>query len=119
MKPSGPKLLLHLEGLVVFAAACALYRQLSASWLTFALLFLAPDLSMLGYFLGKKNGALAYNSVHTYLGPFLLGADIYFANQPALIPICVIWVAHIGLDRLIGYGLKYETDFKDTHLRRV
>lgn len=119
MKTSGPKILLHLEGLVVFVAACALYRQLGASWVTFAILFLAPDISMLGYLLGKRQGALAYNTVHTYLGPFLLGTAVYFTNQPALIPICVIWVAHIGLDRLIGYGLKYETDFKDTHLRRV
>jgi hypothetical protein len=119
MKISGPRILLHLEGLAVSIAACALYRQLGASWITFAILFLAPDISMLGYLLGKRNGALAYNSVHTYLGPFLLGTSAFLANQPTLLPICLIWIAHIGLDRAIGYGLKYESEFKDTHLGRV
>ncbi len=119
VKLSGPKILLHVEGLVVLVTACAVYRVLGASWTKFAVLFLAPDLFMLGYFFGKKTGARFYNSVHTYVGPFLLGLVGYLANQPALFPFCVIWTAHIGFDRLLGYGLKYESDFKDTHLRRV
>jgi Domain of unknown function (DUF4260) len=119
MKPSGPKILLHVEGLVVLVAACAVYRELGASWTKFAVFFLAPDLFMFGYVFGKKIGALFYNSVHTYLGPFLLGLIGYFANQPVLFPLCAIWTAHIGFDRLLGYGLKYESDFKDTHLHRV
>jgi Domain of unknown function (DUF4260) len=116
---SGPKILLHLEGLVVLVAACVLYREFGASWIKFAVFFLAPDLFMLGYVFGKKTGALFYNSVHTYIGPFLLGSAGYLANQPALFPFCAIWTAHIGFDRLLGYGLKYESDFKDTHLHRV
>jgi hypothetical protein len=119
MKPSVPKLLLHLEGLVVLVAACVLYRELGASWIKFAVLFLTPDLLMFGYLFGRKTGARCYNTVHTYIGPILLGLVAYLTSHPALIPYCVIWVAHIGLDRLVGYGLKYESDFKDTHLSRV
>lgn len=119
MKVSGPKIILHIEGLVVLLAAITFYRHLGASWMTFAVLFLAPDLFMLGYLFGTKIGALAYNSAHTYIGPFLLWAIAYFSAQPSLIPVCLIWIAHIGFDRLLGYGLKYATDFKDTHLNRV
>jgi len=119
MKISEPRILLHLEGAVVLTLACILYRDLASSWLMFAALFLAPDISMLGYLFGKKAGAHAYNSVHTYLGPFFLWAIVYLAHRPAFLPFCLIWIAHIGFDRLLGYGLKYPTDFKDTHLARV
>jgi hypothetical protein len=119
MKLSGPKILLHIEGLVVLVAAGALYRELGASWVWFAVLFLAPDLFMFGYLFGKKIGARVYNIAHTYVAPFLLWWIVYFANQPSMYPICLIWVAHIGFDRFLGYGLKYDTDFKDTHLHRV
>lgn len=119
MKASGPKLVLHAEGLGVLMAACVAYHKLGASWIEFAVLFLAPDISMIGYFFGKKLGAFSYNVAHTYLVPFLLGFIAYVANLPVLAPIAVIWIAHIGFDRLLGYGLKYETHFKDTHLGRV
>jgi len=119
MKISGPKLLLHVEGLVVTIAACFLYREFGLSWWEFAALFLAPDLAMLGYVAGTKSGSLAYNTAHTYAAPFLLWALGEFAAWPVLFPICLIWIAHIGFDRLLGYGLKYETAFKDTHLSRV
>jgi hypothetical protein len=81
--------------------------------------FLVPEVSKVGYFFGKKIGALFYNSAHTYLIPFLLGLVVYFADLQSVTPIAMIWIAHIGFDRLLGYGLKYETDFKDTHLSRV
>jgi hypothetical protein len=119
MKFSGPKILLHLEGLAVLIIACALYRKVGASWITFAVLFLAPDISMFGYLFGKKFGACAYNTVHTYITPFLLFLIAYFSDRSSLFPICLIWVAHIGFDRLLGYGMKYDADFKDTHLNRV
>lgn len=119
MSLSVPKALLHLEGLVVLIAACVAYRSFGASWYKFGILFLAPDLSMLGYLFGKKVGAIAYNCVHTYVGPFLLCLLAHLANLPALFPLCIIWLAHIGLDRLLGYGLKYGIDFKTTHLHRV
>jgi len=85
----------------------------------FAALFLAPDLSMLGYLFGIRVGARTYNLVHTYLGPLALGFAGYFSPTPLLFALCLIWTAHIGFDRFLGYGLKYETGFKDTHLGKV
>jgi hypothetical protein len=114
-----PNKLLHLEALAVFALACVCYRSLGASWVMFGVLFLAPDLFMLGYLSGARVGALTYNAGHTYLAPAALAAAGYFGHLPVLIPLTVIWVAHIGFDRFLGYGLKYETKFKDTHLGRV
>ena len=119
MKLSGPKLLLHAEGLAVLVAACIVYHEVAASWGLFAALFLAPDLLMVGYLFGKKVGAPLYNAGHTYTAPFLLWLVVYFAHQPSLFPLCLIWAAHIGFDRLLGYGLKYESGFKDTHHSRV
>ena len=116
---TAPKFLLRLEGLVVLAAALCAYREAGESWLRFALLFLAPDLSMLGYLAGPKVGAVAYNAVHSYTASFLLWLIVYFAHAPSLFGLCAIWVAHIGFDRLLGFGLKYPDAFKDTHLGRV
>lgn len=103
----------------MLTAALALYFHAGYGWLALVLLFLAPDLSMLGYLAGPRLGALTYDVVHTYALPVALGlvgvlGDVGLASQLAL-----IWLAHIGLDRLFGYGLKYPTGFKDTHLQRV
>ncbi len=119
MTLSGPKLLLHAEGLAVLAASCCAYVKIGESWSYFALLFFAPDLAMIGYLAGKKIGARCYNAAHTYLGPAILGAGAFATHHPNLLSIAIIWTAHIGFDRLLGYGLKYTTDFKDTHLHRV
>ncbi|HZP58726.1 MAG TPA: DUF4260 domain-containing protein [Opitutaceae bacterium] len=119
MKSSLPKFLLQLEGLMAVTVACVAYRQLGASWFEFAVLFLAPDISIASYFFGQNIGAIAYNSGHTYLAPFLLAAIGHLAGLSAIMPIALIWVAHIGFDRLLGYGLKYETGFKHTHLNRL
>jgi hypothetical protein len=114
-----PRRLLHLEGLAVLVGALALYFDAGYGWLLLVVLFLAPDLSMVGYLGGPRAGALVYNLAHTYAGPIALGlvgvlGDVDLATQLAL-----IWLAHIGLDRMLGYGLKYPTGFKDTHLGRV
>jgi hypothetical protein len=114
-----PRPLLRAEGLAVLIAACALYRISHASWLLFAALFLAPDLFMLGYLFGNRVGASSYNLVHTYVVPLALGLVAYSYPVTILIPLCVIWTAHIGFDRFLGYGLKFETSFKDTHLQKV
>ncbi len=116
---SGPKAYLHIEGLVVLVAACVAYTSLGASWGKFALLFLVPDVSMIGYAAGKMVGAWSYNAVHSYLGPAILWAVAYWGDQAALIPLALIWAAHIGFDRLLGYGLKFPTAFKDSHLNRL
>ena len=114
-----PRLLLHLEGAAVLLAACLLYNQMHGSWLWFAVLFLTPDLLMLGYLADKKVGALSYNLVHTYSVPVLVLPALWLSGQTSCYWLLLIWFAHIGFDRLVGYGLKYETAFKDTHLQRV
>ena len=111
--------LLRLEGLAVLAAAVAAYAFIGGSWLMFALLLLAPDLAMIGYRFGNVVGAAAYNAVHTYLGPAALGAAGLALGAPTMQAAALIWIAHIGLDRALGYGLKYATGFGDTHLGRI
>lgn len=114
-----PKWLLHVEGGAVLLLAGILYHQSQGGWLLFALLFLVPDLFMIGYLFSKRAGAILYNLAHTYTVP-LLWLVVVWANGPIWYRwLGLIWMAHIGWDRLIGYGLKYETDFKDTHLQRV
>jgi hypothetical protein len=120
MKPNtGPLILPRLEGLVVLAAASILYGEEGYHWGEFLLLFFVPDLLMVGYFWGTKVGAATYNAGHTYAAPFLLWLLAYFGHVPSLVPLALIWTAHIGFDRLLGYGLKYGAAFKDTHLGRV
>ena len=114
-----PRWLLHLEGTAFSLLAIVLYWQHHFGGLLFAALFFAPDLSMLGYLAGVRAGATCYNTVHTFAGPILLTAcSLHFAS-PKLLPIALIWFAHIGFDRMLGFGLKYPTFFKDTHLQHV
>ena len=116
---STPKLLLQIEGALIFLATILFYRHLHASWLLFAVLFLAPDLFMLGYLVGVRIGAACYNFVHTYLTPAALIAICFLTAKPILLPLATIWICHIGFDRMLGFGLKYSTRFNDTHLHHV
>jgi len=114
-----PRLLLQAEGLAVAIASITAFGWSGASWWFFAALILAPDLSMLVYFAGSRSGAVAYNAVHSYLGPIVLfGAGAALA-APTGIAIALIWSAHIGVDRALGYGLKYGDAFTSTHLGRI
>lgn len=83
------------------------------------MLFLAPDLSFVGYLAGPRWGSVAYNGAHTATLPALVVAYGLLAPAPLAVSIGGIWIAHIGLDRLVGYGLKYASGFKETHLNRV
>lgn len=114
-----PRMLLHLEGIVVAAAAIALYFHFGYPWWLFLVLILAPDLSMLGYAAGPTVGRAAYDAAHTYAVPVALAGIGVLADGDVAIQVGLIWTAHIGIDRAIGYGLKYRTGFKDTHLQRV
>ena len=114
-----PNALLRLEGAAAFAGSIALYSYFGGELLPFLVLFLAPDLSMLGYLVNTRVGALAYNAVHTYVAPGVLLALGLLTNSPALSQLACIWFAHISMDRMVGYGLKYPTAFKDTHLQRI
>lgn len=93
-----------------------LYSQHGLGWLVFVLLLLVPDLSMAGYLAGPRWGALSYNLFHTYTAPLLLAAAGLSLRHPALAAVALIWSAHIGLDRMLGYGLKLPSGFRDTHL---
>jgi len=114
-----PRLLLRLEGLVVLAAATMAYAALDESWGFFALFFLVPDVTLAGYLAGPQAGAVTYNLAHTYVSPATLGALVYLGAVPNGWPLCLIWVAHIGLDRALGLGLKFATAFGDTHLGSI
>jgi hypothetical protein len=119
MKLTGPGILLRLEGLTVLCAASLMYGEEGYHWGRFFLLFLLPDLLMVGYLAGTRVGAIVYNLGHTYAAPFLLLLLAYYGHTPMLVSLALIWTAHIGFDRLLGYGLKYSTAFQDTHLGRV
>jgi hypothetical protein len=112
-----PRLLLRLEGALLLALAVLAYRELGGGWELFAALFLVPDLALLGYLAGPRVGAALYNAGHSLLGPALLAlaAHLLGASGTAL-PLALVWAAHVGFDRLLGYGLKYPAGFAHTHL---
>ena len=114
-----PGVLLRLEGLAALAIAALLYARHDASWLLLVVLLMAPDLSALGFLAGPRVGTITYNIAHTYILPAILGAAGLLGDSNLVISLALIWIAHIGLDRAIGYGLKYPSGFKDTHLSRV
>jgi hypothetical protein len=114
-----PALLLRLEGLVLFAAALALYLREDYSILLLVVLFLAPDLSFVGLAGGERIGAVAYDTAHTYVGPILLASVSLITEWTVGVELGLIWLAHIGIDRSLGYGLRYPEAFKETHLQRV
>lgn len=118
-RSSMPGALLRLEGLAVLIGSVTLYFHEEWSWITLLVLILAPDLAMLGYLVNSRVGAITYDVIHTYALPLALLVFGFLADEPTAMQIATIWLAHIGADRMLGYGLKYATGFKDTHLQRV
>jgi uncharacterized protein DUF4260 len=114
-----PRVLLHAEGAAVAAAAIALYFHAGYPWWLLVVLALAPDLAAIGYLAGPRAGAAAYDAAHTYVLPVILATVGVIADADLAVQIGLIWIVHIGVDRALGYGLKYPTGFKDTHLQRV
>ena len=112
-------ILLRLEWLAVLLASLIAYGWFGFSWLLFVVLILAPDLSMLGYLAGPRIGAIAYNIVHTLIAPAILAFAAWWLASPLLTALALILLAHIAADRLLGYGLKLPTGFKDTSLGRI
>ncbi|HEY8158538.1 MAG TPA: DUF4260 domain-containing protein [Methylobacter sp.] len=110
---------LRLEGLCVLIAAVVAYSKFGLGWDIFALFFLAPDLALLGYLAGPKIGAISYNLAHSYSGPVACLAAGFVFPAPTILGIGLIWCAHIGFDRALGYGLKYSSGFGFTHLGRI
>jgi hypothetical protein len=113
-----PRLLLRIEGLVLLTGSLLLYAQNRGEWWVFLALLLAPDLSMVGYLRGPAVGAALYNLFHNDLPPAALAAFGVLSGNEVLLLLSLIWFAHIGMDRLLGYGLKYSSGFKDTHIGR-
>jgi hypothetical protein len=119
-RPSFARIMLSLEGATMFVVAILLYRQFTDfGWVLFAALLLAPDLAMLSYLLNKRAGMLGYNLAHTHVTPLVLIGLSLVLGWGLGTALAFIWLAHIGMDRTVGYGLKYSTGFKDTHLGRV
>lgn len=111
--------ILRLEGTAVFGLSLFANYVNGWSWILFAVLLLAPDIGMIGYAWNRNAGARIYNAFHTYLAPVALGIAGYAMELNLLMQLALIWTAHIGMDRMLGYGLKYEPAFQDTHLQRV
>jgi hypothetical protein len=115
----GVRILLRLEGLTLFAGMVLLYWIWGGSWWVFVIMFLAPDLSFIAYLADPKTGAIVYNAAHSYMAPVSLLTAGFAAGEPLVFSIAMIWLAHIGIDRALGYGLKYQTGFGFTHLGRI
>ena len=114
-----PIALQRLEGGMLLALSLLLFWKYSGAWLLYAVLILAPDLLMLGYLRGPRAGAAVYNLGHTWLLPGLLGIVALLVGASAAGSIALIWFGHIGVDRLLGYGLKLPGGFQETHLGRI
>ncbi len=115
----GPGLLLRLEAVAVLSLSVLLYRELSFGWLWFMVLFFIPDLSLLGYLAGARVGAVLYNALHTYIWPVALWGAGFILESRGAMAVGLVWAAHIGVDRALGFGLKYSQAPRPTHLQRV
>ena len=115
----GLRTMLRLEGLTLFAGMTLLYAVWGGSWWIYAILFLVPDLSFAAYLAGPRVGAFVYNTAHSYMAPMSLMTTGFALASPLILSIAMIWLAHIGIDRALGYGLKYSAGFGFTHLGRI
>ena len=116
---SAVRTILRAEGLPLLVAGAAAYGTLGGPWLAFVPLLLAPDLSAIGYVRDTRLGSMTYNLAHNLVtAGALLGLGLWLGVGWLAIAGSVS-VAHIGMDRLAGYGLKYPTTFKDTHFQHV
>lgn len=111
-----PRFFLRIEGLVALGLALGAYFSLGGPVWLLVVLALAPDLPMLGYLAGPRTGSLVYNVAHTYTAPVALAGIGFWLGVDLAVLVAAIWAGHIGADRLFGYGLKFESGFKETHL---
>ncbi|MBY7975990.1 DUF4260 domain-containing protein [Vibrio fluvialis] len=114
-----PKILLRLEGLCILLISLLFYSTSGFSWSLFGLLFLVPDIALLGYLFNPRVGSVAYNITHSLLIPLGLAAVGVILGVSLALSLVTIWIAHIGFDRALGYGLKYGSGFTHTHLGRI
>ena len=111
-----PRVWLRLEGLVVLAVSLGIVHLTHQPWWIIPLVLFLPDVFMAGYAKSSRVGAFVYNLGHSYLVPAALAVFAWHWSHPLLLAIGLIWFGHIGMDRLLGYGLKYDEGFKHTHL---
>ena len=113
------KELLRIEELALAVLAVFLFRGLGYAWWWFPVLFLAPDVSMIGYAAGPRVGAATYNLVHHKAVAVAVYIAGYFAKSHAMQLAGLVMLAHSSADRVLGYGLKYPDSFKHTHLGTI
>jgi hypothetical protein len=111
-----PLLWLRAEGLTLFATALLLYSATHQRWWLVPAVILVPDLFMLGYLGGSRIGAAVYNVGHSYPLPALTSLAGLAGHHPLVLAFGLLWLAHIGMDRMAGFGLKYDSGFQRTHL---
>ena len=117
--PDTVRFWLRAEGAAALIAGMVMYFQIGGDWLFAIPLLLVPDISAVGYLGGLRLGAFTYNLVHNWLvGIAVLGAGVWLGNDLVMIAGAIL-IAHVGMDRLAGYGLKHTTGFKDTHMQRA
>jgi hypothetical protein len=114
-----PRIMLRIEGAALAIAAVFMFHRLGGNWWLFASLILVPDVSLLGYLGGTRLGAIAYNALHVTLGPLACAALGFLLPSFDLVQVALIWAAHVGIDRALGFGLKYNAGFGFTHLGRI
>lgn len=112
-------LMLRLEGLALATVGLVGQIWLGTGWWAFVLAAIAPDLSILAYLGGRRLGSILYNLAHVTPGPLVLGALAVSTGDRLLGSFALAWLLHIGIDRALGYGLKYASGFHDTHLGRI
>jgi len=113
------KNLLKLEELFMFALTIFLFSRMDFAWWWYPALLFTPDLSMIGYLINPKIGAVTYNSIHhKALGISLYGLGIMFASQPLQLAGLILF-GHSSMDRVLSYGLKYSDSFQHTHLGMI
>jgi hypothetical protein len=119
LHPTRPDVLLRFEGLAALVIECVAYQHwFPGHWGMFALLFLIPDLSLLGYLHSAgKNSAAVYNLIHSYVLPLALGLLAWKQGWPLAGQLALIWLSHISFDRCLGYGLKFPGVFRYTHIQ--
>lgn len=113
------KYILKLEGLAILLFSLYFYYLTQGNWVLFILLLLVPDISMAGYLSSKKIGAITYNLMHNFFTGFGVVTLGFLFNQTLIQQLGMILLAHVGMDRFFGFGLKYWDDFKKTHLQKV
>ncbi|MFJ8091079.1 DUF4260 family protein [Lysinibacillus sp. NPDC095746] len=111
--------MIALEYLIAFLGSVFFYWYFEFSFLYFFLLLFLPDITMVGYIVNTRIGALFYNIGHSLVVPAILLTIGFITVSTPLLMATIIWLAHIFLDRMLGYGLKYDDAFTKTHLQQI